>query len=234
MLRFPNDWPSDRLVSLEAKDLILQLLQDREYRLCSSKYKINDFSPRARNLLYWSREPVGDYRGACVHANDATDIKSHPFFKGIKWGSLHTSRPPFVPKVKDWEDSRYFDDCCPLNEADDAATAAEAASKESNADMPVSPICEDPLWKLEPNKTPGARNPQNPLSHKEMEREKLKNRPRDKVLRDREVGMTALEIRKRGAFYGYTYHRPKTPVMAFSERKVYAPRGQMRELFGYL
>jgi protein-serine/threonine kinase len=37
---------------------------------------------------------------------------------------------------------------------------------------------------------------------------KDKKRPRDKALRDSLVGRTVLEIRKRGAFIGYTYRRP--------------------------
>lgn len=38
---------------------------------------------------------------------------------------------------------------------------------------------------------------------------KEKKRPRDKMLRDPEVGKKVLELRKKGAFLGYTYRRPK-------------------------
>jgi hypothetical protein len=40
-------------------------------------------------------------------------------------------------------------------------------------------------------------------------RKKEKKRPRDKLLRDPEVGRTVLELRKKGAFVGYTYRRPR-------------------------
>ena len=40
-------------------------------------------------------------------------------------------------------------------------------------------------------------------------RKKEKKRPRDKLLRDPEVGRIVLEIRKKGAFIGYTYRRPR-------------------------
>lgn len=40
-------------------------------------------------------------------------------------------------------------------------------------------------------------------------RKKEKKRPRDKLLRDPEVGRVVLEIRKKGAFIGYTYRRPR-------------------------
>lgn len=38
---------------------------------------------------------------------------------------------------------------------------------------------------------------------------KEKRRPRDRVLRDKDMGRKALEIRKKGAFIGYTYRRPR-------------------------
>lgn len=41
---------------------------------------------------------------------------------------------------------------------------------------------------------------------------KEKKRPRDKVLRDATVGKKVMEIRKKKAFFGYTYRRPK-PLM---------------------
>ena len=41
---------------------------------------------------------------------------------------------------------------------------------------------------------------------------KEKKRPRDKVLRDAAVGKKVMEIRKKKAFFGYTYRRPK-PLM---------------------
>jgi hypothetical protein len=40
-------------------------------------------------------------------------------------------------------------------------------------------------------------------------RKKEKKRPRDKLLRDPELGRLVLEIRKKGAFVGYTYRRPR-------------------------
>jgi hypothetical protein len=43
-------------------------------------------------------------------------------------------------------------------------------------------------------------------------RRKEKKRPRDRVLRDKQVGRQVLELRKRGAFLGYAYQRPATVV----------------------
>ena len=40
-------------------------------------------------------------------------------------------------------------------------------------------------------------------------RKKEKKRPRDKLLRDPEMGRIVLEVRKKSAFIGYTYRRPR-------------------------
>ncbi|GAB7347590.1 hypothetical protein MBLNU459_g4470t2 [Dothideomycetes sp. NU459] len=45
---------------------------------------------------------------------------------------------------------------------------------------------------------------------------KEKKRPRDKLLRDPEVGKKVMELRKKGAFLGYTYRRPK-PIFFMNE-----------------
>lgn len=48
---------------------------------------------------------------------------------------------------------------------------------------------------------------------------KEKKRARDKLLRDPAVGRKVMEIRKRGAFFGYTYRRPKPVVLGQGGRK---------------
>ncbi|KAK5169121.1 uncharacterized protein LTR77_006430 [Saxophila tyrrhenica] len=42
---------------------------------------------------------------------------------------------------------------------------------------------------------------------------KEKRRPRDRLLRDPEVGRKVMELRKKNAFFGYTYRRPKAVVL---------------------
>ena len=44
-------------------------------------------------------------------ANGADEIKSHPFFKGIDWNRIkETLVPPFIPKLKNNYDTKYFDE----------------------------------------------------------------------------------------------------------------------------
>ena len=46
------------------------------------------------------------------------------------------------------------------------------------------------------------------LSPDESEEEALQTRAKDMLLRDKECGEEILEVRKKGAFRGYTYVRP--------------------------
>lgn len=67
-------------------------------------------------------------------ANGAEEVKKHPFFQGISWGTLLThSEPPFVPAVK-LDDTTYFEareEYWPLMEEDFGfSNGAAAASTE--------------------------------------------------------------------------------------------------------
>ena len=41
--------------------------------------------------------------------NGSEEIKSHPFFKGINWNKIKEMRPPFIPKLKNDYDIKYFE-----------------------------------------------------------------------------------------------------------------------------
>jgi hypothetical protein len=49
-------------------------------------------------------------------------------------------------------------------------------------------------------------------------RKREKKRPRDKLLRDPDVSQTVLEIRKKGAFVGYTYRRPRFSLLDLEDK----------------
>ena len=44
-------------------------------------------------------------------SNDAKEIKAHPYFKDIDWDKYYRKevKPPFIPKLKNDTDLRYFD-----------------------------------------------------------------------------------------------------------------------------
>ena len=157
-----------------------------------------------------------------VYPNDAENIKSHPFFRNIQWSTLHLTRPPFVPRVHGGQPiTKYFDDEAEIMSASDHLDSS------SYATSPAGVGEQPPELPAIPPPSPLASRvihlgiPQNVLEKatgRVRRRKKEKKRPRDKMLRDPHVGRTVLEIRKKGAFIGYTYRRPRFALPDFEEK----------------
>lgn len=200
-LRFPQEKETDTYVTHKAMDLINKILKEKEQRLCSKKYMLNDYQHSKRIpgqlVATVANKHSRDYQGHFVYPDDATDIKAHPFFRDIQWDRLHLLKPPFVPKVKSWEDTKYF-------EEDEPVSDVEESSDDSSAKENIEPQTLDNLKddKEKAKDVDGAKS-------KGKKGKKEKRRPRDLILRDKQVGKKVLELRKRGAFLGYTYRRPK-------------------------
>ncbi|OQE47540.1 hypothetical protein PENCOP_c001G08096 [Penicillium coprophilum] len=235
-LRFPREKSTNKLVSQDAMDLITRILQEREYRLCSPKYQANDIlngRPVSTQMLYSMDPRYRNIASYYVYPNDAADIKIHPFFRGIRWQELHMCQPPMVPRVRNWEDTRYFDDWkLPGDIAENpAGTDSEDVDQDPDEILPRDQEI-DPLKDAEPpvaETTPRAA----PEQANDAEKRKEKRRPRDKILRDKQMSKTVLEIRKKGAFLGYTYRRPNDVALAFSADRGRQPytRGQLAGLY---
>ncbi|KAI9873872.1 MAG: hypothetical protein M1830_010505 [Pleopsidium flavum] len=232
-LRFPNDKDSVTNISHKAMDLINKILKEKEQRLCSKKYMLNDYqhSKRVPGQLISTvaNKHARDYQGHFVYPDDATDIKAHPFFRDVHWDRLHLLKPPFVPKIKSWEDTKYFEEDEPISDVDDSSSdsgAREAMDPEIleqavAAARVEEPRVGDPIWastlsltadniiKEEHEKSQDVVE----AKSKDKKGKKEKKRPRDRVLRDKQVGKQVLELRKKGAFLGYTYRRPKGVAM---------------------
>ena len=149
-LRFPQDQP----VSDAALDIILAILQEKEYRLCSRRYDLNDYIQISQrpdcgpgvigegrhfgaglglHHRKWSahqndQKTNYDYRGYFVYPDDAEDIKAHPFFRGVRWNRLHELTPPFVPRVRGLEDTKYFDEDEEISDVGDSESESETES----------------------------------------------------------------------------------------------------------
>ncbi|OGM45184.1 putative protein kinase [Aspergillus bombycis] len=241
-LHFPGEWQTDRVVSPEASDFMNRLLQEKEYRLSCDAYRQNDVCnsrSMARHLLASIDPRSRSYRNFYVYPNDAADIKAHPFFCGIKWEQLHQSSPPFIPKVKGWEDTRYFEDAGSVVDNDEISIATDAQGSSDGA--------EETGHKLKPmqNQAGSRQRQKGPTpdentsivrepAAKALKRQKDSKRPRDKMLRDKRIQKTVLKMRKEGAFVGYTYRRPKAVAMAFAPERgrLYLSRGQLSEIYG--
>ncbi|UPX10352.1 uncharacterized protein EKO05_0001016 [Ascochyta rabiei] len=226
-LKFPNEQrfarPTiDRVplmpVSRNAIELIMRLLDERQDRLSTKRYRENDWvlrdkavgARRYRNL---------NATGHIVFTNDAEDIKAHPFFRNIQWSTLHLTRPPFVPRVRGGQPiTKYFDDEAEIMSASDHLDSSSYESVQIDGATLVDGV--EPLGEGEPTPTAYSAAQQESRSllayeqicqgfQKLRRRKKEKKRPRDKLLRDPEMGRVVLEIRKKGAFIGYTYRRPR-------------------------
>lgn len=206
-------------VSRNALDLMTRLLDEKECRLASKRYQENDLVLQEK-ALHTRRVCNFNYTGQIVFPNDAEDIKHHPFFRNIQWSTLHLTRPPFVPRVHGGQPiTKYFDDEAEIMSASDHLDSSSYAH--ASPEDRESPYNED---------TPAKCPMEGELAHlvkqtaleKAAEhikrRRKEKKRPRDKILRDPQVGRTVLEIRKKGAFMGYTYRRPQFSLPELEDR----------------
>ena len=199
-----------------------RLLRDKEHRLCSTKYGQNDREMRRRNALRPESSDVAfhDFLGHFVYPDDAHDLKRHPFFRGIDWEHLHQMKPPDVPKVKDNEDTRYFDQepsVSDFRETSSSIMSEDEYLAQEELERRIREVYEQEQARVRVQHGadgPGVNEEDFVAAAQNVLDEGLKakiraKRPRDRILRDRSVAREALELRKRGAFLGYTYRRPR-------------------------
>jgi protein-serine/threonine kinase len=190
-------------------DFMSRLLTERQDRLSAKRYRENDWVLRDKAIGARRNRNINK-TGYIVYPNDAEDIKAHPFFRNIQWSTLHTTRPPFVPRVHGGQPiTKYFDDEKDIMSASDHL---DSSSYEVVEELAVPDFSND--GQTTPTVEPGASAPPTAYAQignsfqKIRRRRKEKKRPRDKLLRDPHVGRAVLELRKKGAFVGYTYRRP--------------------------
>lgn len=199
------------------------LLQEKELRLSCQKYAVNDFQFSSISYNDWfgsrAESAVEGSHRRFVYPGDGSDIKAHPFFRGVPWNRLHLMKPPFVPKVKSWEDTRYFEDDDSISDVDDGPSCTSSSDSHDPSRPEVSHVEKgEVIWNANQVVTaadelanPGAVDdvPENhTTTTTKAKRSPRRKRPRDKILRDQEVGKHVLELRKRSAFLGYTWRRP--------------------------
>jgi protein-serine/threonine kinase len=208
-------------------DLIMRLLDEKDVRLSAKSYRENDFVLQKAAL--GSRQAKNfNYMGKIVYHDDAKEIKEHPFFRHIQWSTLHLTRPPFIPRVHGNQPvTKYFDDEAEIMSHSDHLDSSSCATLPNGEGVAATHGNTDPQQLHLPSimnvngekgkekkvleailKTPGRGRKLN----------KEKKRPRDKLLRDPKVSKTVLEIRKKGAFMGYTYCRPRFTLADLEER----------------
>ncbi|KAH9808025.1 hypothetical protein DFH28DRAFT_936840 [Melampsora americana] len=110
--------PNEPYVSNEAKDLIKNLICDRNDRLGSRGIPISSIHPSRPTSFYNSiskqvqdGRTTSNYSGPSRAMKDgANQIRAHPWFKDIDFDTIHLQTPPFVPEVSDETDTKYFED----------------------------------------------------------------------------------------------------------------------------
>ena len=142
--------------------------------------------------------------------------------------------PPLVPRVQSWEDTSYFDDggytVDEGNISDPSETyhASENAEAEPPSEAPTQTADRIPGGKVEVHTN------ERPSQTKAQKKKKKEDRARDKILRDARVNKTVMTMRKKSAFLGYTYRRPKPVALALNTERgrPLLSRGQLAGLYG--
>ena len=211
-------------VSRNAMDLMMRLLEDKEYRLSAKRYRENDFVLQQRALRTRHMRNF-NCTGQIVFPNDDEDIKNHPFFRNIQWSTLHLTRPPFIPRVHGGQPiTKYFDDEAEIMSASDHLDSSSYATGVIEAvGTTAVPATAPANYPPSPHAVEDSPSPPYTPADRSKRRRKEKKRPRDKLLRDPQVGRTVLEIRKKGAFMGYTYRRPRFTLPELEEKIVTSP-----------
>lgn len=183
--------------------------------MCTKRYRNGDPA-----LAHQHRDHTGHY----VYPDDAEDIKTHRWFKDIQWDRMHLTTPPFVPNIQSVDDTHYFDEEEPISDFSLSSPDVEPNVKEIESTLArfhpqvralalgfiSRPYDSTRLRKIE--KDIEALNMSDEWTEylKVFVRHygrKEKKRPRDRLLRDKEMAATVMELRKKGAFLGYTYRR---------------------------
>ncbi|CAI0650659.1 unnamed protein product [Colletotrichum noveboracense] len=120
----PLAFPEEPPVSDACKDLINRLLLEKHHRLSSPQY----------------RDQEGLIRRQYVFPNDGSDIKRHPWFRGIKWSELRERTPQWLPLIRGDLDTRYFEEDEPISDWSESSSSGGQDGVDGNEAIP------DRIW----------------------------------------------------------------------------------------
>lgn len=228
-LQFPDPLEQPQPVSTEALDVIKKILVEKEHRLCTRRYELNDYTKKHMSgvtKLVHADKTNRNYSGFFVYSDDAEDIKNHPFFFGIPWTNMQDYNPPFTPRVKSWEDTKYFDDEGPISDIDSGTSDDDVQPPKEGQLRGKQSSHQQEDQNIVPE-TPQVEKDKIELANPKPKKVKEMKRPRDKILRDENCGKTALNMRKNTAFIGYSYRRPKNISEVIEETLENEGRGDL-------
>ena len=88
--------------SKDTSEVCYKVINWKKYFKIPSKVKL---SSEAKDLIYQLINSSNKRLGK----NGAEEIKKHPFFKDLDWDNIRTTKPPFIPKIKNEYDTKYFE-----------------------------------------------------------------------------------------------------------------------------
>lgn len=206
---------------MHCQQLILDLLTEKTQRLSSYKYKKQD--------------KINDehHRRYVFDVDDAIEIKSHHWFRGIDWQNLQNMTPGFTPHLRDAGDTRYFEEDEPISDWSESEDAGkpfvphEEIRRVLKRDGFGSETIRTFLGMIErPYDAIKLRNIDIKIESngrlsdggkdllKFYAREfgcKERKRPRDILLRDKTTQAEVMDIRKQTAFLDYTWLKAPSP-----------------------
>ena len=89
--------------SKKTSDVCYKVTHFEKYLIFPSKCKVSDV---CKDLIY-KLVNNSDLR---LGKNGSSEIKAHPFFKGVNWLKIREMKPPFIPELKNDWDVKYFDE----------------------------------------------------------------------------------------------------------------------------
>ncbi|KAK1639070.1 kinase-like domain-containing protein [Colletotrichum phormii] len=222
-LVFPVDGPP---VSRVCRQLIKDLLRDKDGRLSSPEYRNQDARRSWEKLQGYKRVP-----SQYVFNNDASEIKAHPWFRGVPWEAIRSSRPEWIPHIQSHADSHYFEEDEPISDWSDSMDSEIVERPENLDDLRLRFVQHGFESDVKGLTTEFVSKPYDSSKLKRFDRDiddhafledaekaflkwyvrrvgrKEHKRPRDKLLRDRWVKEEVLQMRKQTAFLGYSWRR---------------------------
>ncbi|KAK3341155.1 kinase-like protein [Lasiosphaeria hispida] len=150
-------FPHRPVVSHRCQHLIASLIQDKENRLCSKRYRFKDLvsassgtpgdglSPGSHGNARptpQKQPPKGhrDFAGRYVFPYDAEDIKAHKWFRGVPWERLHEVEPPHVPQLRAVDDTHYFKEEDEISDWSESDTSDSEQGVELEAEPGPTPF----------------------------------------------------------------------------------------------
>ncbi|KAK1503313.1 hypothetical protein CTAM01_04625 [Colletotrichum tamarilloi] len=107
-----------------------QNILDKDSRLSSPEYRNQDARRSWEKLQGYKKIP-----SQYVFNNDASEIKAHPWFRGVPWEAIRSSRPEWIPHIQSYADSHYFEEDEPISDWSDSMDSEIAEGSENLDDL---------------------------------------------------------------------------------------------------